>query len=199
MSITQGRRGEPTVGRKQDSDRTAAILAATSELLFERGYDNLRVQDVADRAGAGTGAIYRRWETKEALVAEAIRKGPDPTPTFPTTDDPAADLAVHVRGKAEIAAARPDLLPGLISAMRANQLINAAMRERYTVGPIRQTIARLLGDDHPHLDILAELVPAIALHRTTLLNAEIHPEAFTNEVLALFATITPEPTIDATQ
>lgn len=193
MAARDGRRSEPTGGRQQDESLTANILAATSELLFERGYDNLRVQEIADRAGAGTGAIYRRWETKEALVAEAIREGPNPTPSFPITDDPVADLVAHVRGKAELAAQKPDLLPGLLAAMRANPLIDSAMRQRYTIEPTREVLARVLGDDHAQLDLLAELIPAVALHRATLLGTSIDPEAYADEVLALIENSTGLP------
>ena len=78
MTADTGRRPEKTRGRKRDTDRTDAILEAAGDLLLEVGFDRLRIQDVAERAGSGTGAIYRRWPRKEALLAEAIRAMPDP-------------------------------------------------------------------------------------------------------------------------
>jgi AcrR family transcriptional regulator len=61
------RRGRP---RKADADR--AILTATLELVAEVGISDFRVEDVAVRAGVGKSAIYRRYDTKDALVAAAI-------------------------------------------------------------------------------------------------------------------------------
>src|ERR1700694_89534 len=61
------------MGRPRAEDRTPAILEAAKELMGEVGYDRLRIQDVADRAGAGLATLYRRWPTKQALVAGAIR------------------------------------------------------------------------------------------------------------------------------
>ena len=61
-------------GRPLAADRTDAILAAASELFDDLGYDQLRVQDIADRAGVGLATLYRRWPTKQALLAEALRR-----------------------------------------------------------------------------------------------------------------------------
>ena len=76
MPEDAGRRPDNTTGRKRDEERTGAILEAAADLLLEVGFDRIRTQDIAERAGAGKGAIYRRWATKEALLAEAIRNMP---------------------------------------------------------------------------------------------------------------------------
>jgi AcrR family transcriptional regulator len=38
------------------------------------GYDQLRVDDVAADAGVAKTTLYRRWESKESLVAEVMRR-----------------------------------------------------------------------------------------------------------------------------
>ena len=98
---------KPT-GRKRDQDVTDAILSATAELLLEVGFAQIRTQDIAERAGAGKGAIYRRWPTKEALFAEAIRNMP--AGEAPATDDPLADLRAIVAERCRQAEAQPDLV-----------------------------------------------------------------------------------------
>src|ERR1700737_4041794 len=84
------------MGRPRAEDRTPAILEAAKELMGEVGYDRLRIQDVADRAGAGLATLYRRWPTKQALVADAIRHHAE---RFlpPVLDDPRADLLAVYR------------------------------------------------------------------------------------------------------
>jgi len=84
------------MGRPRAADRTPAILEAAKDLLSEVGYDRLRIQDVADRAGAGLATLYRRWPTKQALVADAIRYYADGL-LSPIEDDPEADLMALFR------------------------------------------------------------------------------------------------------
>ena len=141
------------------------------------------MQDVAERAGSGTGAIYRRWATKEALVADAIRAYEDAD--LPHTDDAIADLRSAIDLKVCSTIEQPDLLPSMVAAMRANDDIAAAVGERYTIEPIREAVARVVGADHPLLDLLAELAPAMALHRATFGRDRVDEAAVTDDVLAL--------------
>jgi AcrR family transcriptional regulator len=55
-----------------DRSLDAAILGAVLEQLAERGYDQMRMDDVAASARVGKAAIYRRWPSKAAVVADAI-------------------------------------------------------------------------------------------------------------------------------
>src|SRR5438132_240323 len=47
-------------GRRISEERSDDILGAVLELLHAQGYDQLRMQDVADRAGVGPSPYYRR-------------------------------------------------------------------------------------------------------------------------------------------
>ena len=178
-----GRRPAHDRGRKRDDDRTAAILEAAGELLMEQGVDAFTVQDVAKRAGSGTGAIYRRWSTKEALIAEAIRAMPEAD--LPETDDAYEDLRSAIQLKLCAALDQPDLLPGMIAAMRCDEGIASAVDDVYTMDPLRATIARLVGDDHALLDVLTELAPALALYRATFGRNRDSDSALEDDVLAI--------------
>lgn len=50
----------------------AAVLQATGEELNRVGYANLRVDEVAERAGVNKTTIYRRWPTKAVLVSDTL-------------------------------------------------------------------------------------------------------------------------------
>lgn len=50
------------------------ILDAALSLLIRSGYEGLRVDDVATDAGVAKTTLYRRWASKEALVAEVVRR-----------------------------------------------------------------------------------------------------------------------------
>jgi len=47
-------------------------LQATLDLLAEVGYYGLSIEAIATRAGVGKTTIYRRYVSKEELIAEAI-------------------------------------------------------------------------------------------------------------------------------
>jgi AcrR family transcriptional regulator len=59
-------------GRPRDPRADDAILAATRDLLAEVGFERLTVTDVAGRAGVGRPTVYRRYPSKEALVAASV-------------------------------------------------------------------------------------------------------------------------------
>jgi AcrR family transcriptional regulator len=59
-------------GRPLDPARDEAILHAALEGLAELGYDRLTMDEIAARAHAGKGALYRRWPSKAALVVDAL-------------------------------------------------------------------------------------------------------------------------------
>jgi AcrR family transcriptional regulator len=60
-----------SVGRL-DRSRDPAILNAALAALTENGYDATNMDDIAARAGVGKAAIYRRWSSKAALIADTL-------------------------------------------------------------------------------------------------------------------------------
>ena len=58
-------------GRRRSERSHQAILAATQELLLERGYAGATIEGIAARAGVGKQTIYRWWPSRAALVLEA--------------------------------------------------------------------------------------------------------------------------------
>ena len=50
----------------------SAVLAATRDLLAERGFEGTELPEVARRAGVHSTTVYRRWGTKARLVGEAL-------------------------------------------------------------------------------------------------------------------------------
>lgn len=59
-------------GRPRDPRLDDAIVDATIDLLAERGYHDLSLAAVAERAGTTTPSIYRRWSSKADLVLHAV-------------------------------------------------------------------------------------------------------------------------------
>ena len=60
-------------GRPRSAAADSAILQATLELLLDTGYRGLTMEQVRARAGVGKATLYRRYGSKEELVAAAVR------------------------------------------------------------------------------------------------------------------------------
>jgi len=50
----------------------AAIFGAFRDLVFTRGYDNIAVLDVIERANVGRSTFYEHFENKEQLLGESL-------------------------------------------------------------------------------------------------------------------------------
>lgn len=155
-------------GRPREEDRTPAILHAAVELVDEAGYDDLRVQDLADRAGVGLATIYRRWPTKRDLFLDALRaKEFD----FPDTGDARADLIAGFGRLAERVGSGGRLAVGCLAAGEADPELMETFR---AVGVarlqqhLRRLIASVVGDDDPDLELRADLGPGVLMQRALL-------------------------------
>jgi AcrR family transcriptional regulator len=105
--VENAHRGRP---RRLDIDRLA--LERALALLEERGYEGLRMKDVAESAGIGLGALYRRWAGKEELVTAALRADVSQH-AAQDTGDPREDLIAAVE---RVIAAVPRGLGRLVAA-----------------------------------------------------------------------------------
>jgi AcrR family transcriptional regulator len=59
-------------GRPRSPVVDQAILSAALELFIEHGVAGASIEKIAKRAGVGKTSIYRRWSSREALLAQAI-------------------------------------------------------------------------------------------------------------------------------
>jgi AcrR family transcriptional regulator len=59
-------------GRPRDPAVNQAILRAALELFVEHGIAGASIEKIAKQAGVAKTSIYRRWSSREALLAQAI-------------------------------------------------------------------------------------------------------------------------------
>jgi AcrR family transcriptional regulator len=155
-SIKQHKRSR---GRPRDERTDRAILKAARELIAEVGVE-FRTDDVAARAGVGKGAIYRRYTSKDELVAAAIGALVNEEIVVPDTDSTRDDLLVLMREAVELyrgpGAGR--LMPNLVGAMARTPELANAVREGFLSGR-RAALSEVLrrgverGDLRPDLDL----------------------------------------------
>ncbi|WP_454809878.1 TetR/AcrR family transcriptional regulator [Paenarthrobacter nitroguajacolicus] len=59
-------------GRPRDTALESTVLAATVELLLERDTRDVTVSAITERSGVSRAALYRRWSSREELLAAAL-------------------------------------------------------------------------------------------------------------------------------
>ncbi|MDX2967967.1 TetR/AcrR family transcriptional regulator [Kribbella solani] len=82
----------PRRGRPRDPEAEPRIRRYAVQLLLERGFDGMTVDDVAEAAGVGKATIYRRWASKELLANDALADLFDLEIPDPDTGSIAGDL-----------------------------------------------------------------------------------------------------------
>lgn len=112
MSSLRDARARP--GRPRSDSASHSILAATLSLLAEVGYSGLTTDGIADRAGVSKATIYRRWNSKDAVVLAAAESLAAEVPA-PDTGSLAGDLEAIVHGL--VAVFRKEETRRLIGAM----------------------------------------------------------------------------------
>lgn len=116
-------------GRRRSSDIDTKALAAARELLVEQGWDATTMVAIAERAGVGKPALYRRWPSRAHLVFEAVFGWTAPTREMSA----AAGVGDWVRESCSYTAElfeRPDVIaaaPALLGHMRTDPELGQAL------------------------------------------------------------------------
>ncbi|HZC04052.1 MAG TPA: TetR/AcrR family transcriptional regulator [Ktedonobacterales bacterium] len=123
----------PSLKERQRQEREQLILRAAGELLMERGYHDMSLDDIASRVGIAKGTIYLHFARKEDLVIVMIEKGAD---WFVKAFEDALDSATTPRDKLMAVIhhfASNTSTPGFraFSAMLQNPEIHCRMAERH--------------------------------------------------------------------
>lgn len=121
-----------SLGRPRDERADRAILAATLELMAENGAHDLRMDDVARRAGVGKATIYRRYRSKGELITAAVAGLVSEIPV-PDTGGTRADLLVLMRSAVEVyrGSVEAAVMPSLVEAMSRDAELARLVREGF--------------------------------------------------------------------
>lgn len=178
-------------GRPRSAAAHAAILDAAIALVRESGYDALAMEAIAARAGVGKTTVYRRWPSKELLVAEAVERIvlAVPAPDAGRVADDVLALMHRTRRMYEDPGTA-SLLPALVAAMarsaRVAEAVRAGMGAAWqgAMGAVlRRGVER--GELRPDADVALalDLLAGPLLYRYLWLGAPID-EAYVRAVVA---------------
>jgi len=112
----------PLRGRKRSEEARLAILTAAYEMTSEIGYQDVTIEGIAARAGAGKQTVYRWWPTKADILLEALAVKADLRISVADHGSLAADLGGFLRDSADLLAH-----PGVVAALRS--LMSEAQRD----------------------------------------------------------------------
>ncbi len=165
-------------GRRPEPRLTAAILQAARELLVERGYEAASWVQIAERANVPRSALYRRWQSHEQLVADAILAAA-PALSAPDTGSVRQDLVAIA--EEEIAALRGELgrlLVALAEPMQRHPALRRAFRQAVSLRRAEVMLAALergvaRGELQPNLDrrVFVESLVGLVLARLFIVGA----------------------------
>jgi AcrR family transcriptional regulator len=120
-------------------------LAATADLIAERGVDNLTIEDVAARSGVAKTTIYRHWPSRGPLIIDAVRSCWAHLPT-PDTGDLRTDLVRLFEGmvRVDLSSLAGRIMPSLLSAAGRDPEVERLTRElaEERARPVREILGR---------------------------------------------------------
>jgi AcrR family transcriptional regulator len=144
-------------GRQRSQAADEAILAATLEELFSVGYGGLTVAAVIARAGVSSATLYRRWPTKQQLVAAALASMHQEVVDV-DTGTLAGDLLALARFLADtMTVDRVDVTEDVLAELRRNPEFRVAIADKFQRPRLEQLDrildrARARGELGPGLD-----------------------------------------------
>jgi AcrR family transcriptional regulator len=169
----------------------AAVFDATLTELASSGYDQVSMEAIALRAGVHKTTVYRRWRSKDQLVAEALEAGAQSWIDVPDTGDLDHDLRTLARAVRTLLTSRVGAatVRALVSGAQASPAVEQILRNFWAIrlarvaSIVERAIAR--GELSPATDS-AELMKHLAapLFHRVLVTAEPVTEAAADRAAA---------------
>ena len=177
---TGGVNTAPRRGRPRSADTDTAILAATLELVGEVGINGMSMDVLSDRAGVSKTTIYRRWDSKERLVLDALRSAMGPLDDV-DTGSVADDLRAYLieLGERMWQGRMSDVLPHLIEVACHDDQLRSRLDDyvQYRRGPMLTILrrGRMRGElpADADLDLLADVLIGPFIYRRLLTHAPL--------------------------
>lgn len=168
--------------RRRGAVLERAILEAALEQLGTVGWNGLTMEGVAARAQTGKAAVYRRWPSKEDLVADALQAGLPSLTEAPDLGSVREDLLELCRRVREAMFSRPGF--ALRSVLHECDVTQAERFNRVILGGVVEPTMQLLRDVI-HLGItrgevrpdaanpyVFDVIPAMMMYRSKVCASE---------------------------
>jgi AcrR family transcriptional regulator len=126
-------------------EKTEAIIAAFFAELGKSGYEDLTMDRVAERAGVGKAALYRRWPSKKEMLIDLVGQFATKAVLPPDTGSLRGDIQAIARDAIAVLA-NPlvrSVIQSLLTEARRSPDLAAVLTERF-INPRREAGAQML-------------------------------------------------------
>ena len=148
-------------GRPRSTASHQAILQAALELLAKVGYEAMSIEAIASLARVGKSTIYRRYSSKEELIADAIESIREEV-SIPDTGDLWSDLDALIESAAQISL-NPlgrQAVAMIVSSAASNAKFAQIYWEKY-LQPRRQAFATVIERAKARNEVPSDLKPEL--------------------------------------
>lgn len=154
---TQQQKSERSPGRPRSTQVHEAIIQSALQLLVELGYERMSIEAVAAHAGVGKTTIYRRWNSKEELVVDALASV-KPRQEVPDSGNVREDILLWVEAfvKGAQAPFERQMLALLIGTFSNNPPLAERYWSKYAT-PIYETLTEVLKRGQARGEILPDI------------------------------------------
>jgi AcrR family transcriptional regulator len=186
-AIPRSSEGQPRRdrGRPRGAAVVERVLAATLTELARVGMEGLAVDEVAKLALVNKTSVYRRWPTREALVAAALSRVLDgAVAQFPDTGSLEGDLLALLTpimqmisespGRALLRAAFSESASGAVAALAAQSFTSQSANPLHAM--VERAQRRGEWRDNVQADQLVSMLVGAVIHRAMLEHAPLSAE-----------------------
>ena len=175
-------------GRPRSEPARRAVLDAALRLVRRDGYPAVTIKGIAEEAGVGRQTVYRWWDSKAAILLEAIIDFALPIVMPEQTADPVHDLRETLRGSFRLSPVAGPIISGLMadathdSAVMDQLQTELLAKRRATVRELLERAQRdgLVGKG-ADLDLVTDMVWGTMWYRVLSRHAPVD-EALADEV-----------------
>jgi AcrR family transcriptional regulator len=175
-------------GRPRSEPARRAVLDAALRLVRRDGYPAVTIKGIAAEAGVGRQTVYRWWDSKAAILLEAIIDLATPIAMPEQTADPVHDLRETLRGSFRLSPVAGPIISGLMAdathdAAVMDQLQTQLLaKRRATVhGLLERAQREGLAGKGADLDLVTDMVWGTMWYRVLSRHARVD-EALADEV-----------------
>ncbi|AXC13278.1 Transcriptional regulator, TetR family [Acidisarcina polymorpha] len=129
-------------GRPRSPRIHKAILKAAVDLVLERGFRAISMDDIATRAEVGRMTIYRRWCNKAAIIMDAFVARVDPGTLFVPARSYTESIRLQMRSMARLFRGKDGaLIRTLLAEAQFDARLAIELRDRWTMPRRKMAVA----------------------------------------------------------